>query len=269
MNEQIINIIMGVLGFGFALACFLGFIIGIVFLIIELSKPSGTTTTQYKPKPYVSPRQPSFEDELKKQSTFGTVPTHKGSNGERLTANVFYSGHVNGYGKLLQNLYVPMQSKNFTEIDMVYIHNSFIFVIEVKDYSGWIFGTESNTYWTQTFKSGQKFKLYNPVKQNNIHRNALANYLKLSHINFFSVIVFGDDCVLKSVPSVFYSPATIITQIRSLAYELNKIIGNSDGTFTNERIDQIHNKLLPLTNINDETRRLHVERLERKKAGHL
>lgn len=49
-----------------------------------------------------------------------------------------------------------------TEVDLIYINTSGIYVIESKNYSGWIFGDFKQKYWTQTFKT-EKHKFYNPV----------------------------------------------------------------------------------------------------------
>ncbi|MEH2957321.1 NERD domain-containing protein [Candidatus Merdisoma sp. JLR.KK006] len=49
------------------------------------------------------------------------------------------------------------------------MHESGIYVFESKNYSGWIFGTETQQYWTQTLLSGkgrsQKRQFFNPMYQ--------------------------------------------------------------------------------------------------------
>lgn len=52
-----------------------------------------------------------------------------------------------------------------TQIDHVVISKSGIFIIETKNYKGWIHGHENSNYWTQTiYKHKTKFR--NPIKQN-------------------------------------------------------------------------------------------------------
>ena len=48
---------------------------------------------------------------------------------------------------------------------MLMIHENGIFVIESKNYSGWLFGDYNQLNWTQSFPNGEKHKFYNPIKQ--------------------------------------------------------------------------------------------------------
>ena len=58
-------------------------------------------------------------------------------------------------GKFLFNLYIPKLNDETTEVDVVLIHPKGFFVIESKNYNGWIFGSEKNRYWTQTLPMGR------------------------------------------------------------------------------------------------------------------
>ena len=79
---------------------------------------------------------------------------------------------------ILRNLYIPYRSI-VTEIDLILLHETGIYVFESKNYSGWIFGNEKHQYWTQSLKGGRKFKFYNPIFQNRTHINAVINQLEL------------------------------------------------------------------------------------------
>lgn len=59
-----------------------------------------------------------------------------------------------------------------SQIDHVVVSKYGIFVIETKNYKGWIFGSENAYEWTQVIFNN-KYKLYNPVKQNLGHVKAL------------------------------------------------------------------------------------------------
>lgn len=52
-----------------------------------------------------------------------------------------------------------------SQIDHIVISKSGIFVIETKNYKGWIHGHQNSEYWTQTIYK-HKRKLRNPIKQN-------------------------------------------------------------------------------------------------------
>lgn len=59
---------------------------------------------------------------------------------------------------------------NTSQIDHVVINPRGVFVIETKNYSGEIYGSENQREWTQVLAYGNvKNKLYNPLKQNATH----------------------------------------------------------------------------------------------------
>lgn len=76
-----------------------------------------------------------------------------------------------------------------------------IIVLEVKDYSGWIFGNEHQKYWTQILAFGkEKHRFYNPVMQNYGHIQAIRQCLPNNpDIPIFSVIVFFGNSEFKNV----------------------------------------------------------------------
>ena len=71
-------------------------------------------------------------------------PEERGDIGE----NIIYSAlnKVRGRKALLPNCYIPVGQKGTTEIDMIFLHESGLYVIESKNYSGWIFGNEEQDY---------------------------------------------------------------------------------------------------------------------------
>lgn len=57
-----------------------------------------------------------------------------------------------------------------SQIDHIVINSRGVFVIETKNYSGEIYGSENQREWTQVLAYGNvKNKLYNPIKQNLTH----------------------------------------------------------------------------------------------------
>jgi hypothetical protein len=73
--------------------------------------------------------------------------------------------------KIINGVVLKIGDKT-TQIDHVIVSNFGIFVIETKNYSGWILGGENAEYWTQIiFKRKEKF--YNPIRQNLGHISAL------------------------------------------------------------------------------------------------
>lgn len=110
-----------------------------------------------------------------------------------------------------------------TQIDHVVISKSGIFIIETKNYKGWIHGHENSEYWTQTiYKHKTKFR--NPIKQNWGHVYLLKKVLsEYSRIKYYPIVVFSVSSKLKNITSripVIYTNRLIRT-IKNYDEELN------------------------------------------------
>lgn len=128
----------------------------------------------------------------------------RGEEGERETAEVLQK--VRGKKYLVSNIYIPGYSgtghQETTEIDMVMVHEKGIFVIENKNYSGWIFGRESDSNWLQVSGNRKKRYFYSPVRQNQGHiryLKKLLNPLLDEDVPFISVITFNQNARLKKI----------------------------------------------------------------------
>lgn len=120
----------------------------------------------------------------------------KGYFGEFLVFNKLYQW-VNEPCKFLMNIEVPTKNGKTTEIDLLMIHPTGIYVFEMKHYKGIIYGDKDGEIWTQWFKTQKSNTFRNPVKQNEYHIKALKEYL--GNIPIYSFIVFTneEDCTLK------------------------------------------------------------------------
>ena len=128
---------------------------------------------------------------------YSDEPDDIGDYGEKLTIFDLELLKVKGYnGNILHNLYIPYSNGKTSQIDILFINKKGIFVIESKNYSGWIFGSESDMYWTVCDRS-KKWKMYNPILQNNGHINTINYHLR--GIPCFSVVIFSERCELKKI----------------------------------------------------------------------
>ena len=166
-----------------------------------------------------------------------------------------------GYRKILRNLYVPYKGKT-TEIDVVMLHETGIYVIESKNYSGWIFGSEDQKQWTQVNGYNQK-KFYNPIWQNRTHIRALSEYENIDKSKMKSYIVFSDICELKAVPQ--NTEKCIITKIDSFLYVIVDDINKRQKIFTTDEIDKIEEQLKHITNVSQEVKNKHIQDVNQKK----
>ncbi len=124
-------------------------------------------------------------------------PKSKGWLGERRVRRILRTLDPTSY-RSHHDLYIPRHdSEDLTQIDHVVISPSGIFVIETKNYTGWIFGSEKQREWTQQIYR-KKSRFSNPLHQNNLHVNSLAAYLGLAKNRFHSLVFFAGDATLKS-----------------------------------------------------------------------
>ncbi|QOD12176.1 NERD domain-containing protein [Psychrobacter sp. 28M-43] len=98
----------------------------------------------------------------------------------------------------LNGITLPRGSGGSTQIDHIIVSVYGIFVIETKNYKGWIYGSENQRQWTQVFQNGSKFKFQNPLRQNYLHIKTLADLLGLELSYFHSMIAFIGECELKT-----------------------------------------------------------------------
>ncbi|WP_180953524.1 NERD domain-containing protein [Bacillus sp. T33-2] len=124
-------------------------------------------------------------------------PTIRGRFGEKQVSNLLNNLDDTKY-ILLNDLYIPKENGQTTQIDHVLVSHKGLFVIETKNYKGWITGSEYSQYWTQHNYKRQD-KLYNPIWQNVGHIKALKEYLGdiLNDVPVHSIIVFSKQATLK------------------------------------------------------------------------
>ena len=137
---------------------------------------------------------------------------------------------------IFHDLFIKKNNNEFSQIDLVLATKEGIIVFEVKDYSGWIYGSGNNTNWTQVLSFGKKkYKFYNPIKQNNSHITELRKTIKqFQKVPFFSVIVFFGDCELKEINYV--PKGTYLVKSHRIFEVLNLIKNENEPTqYTNKR----------------------------------
>lgn len=117
----------------------------------------------------------------------------KGRIGEKRVSSVL-STLPDGYFPF-DNIHLREGDRS-TQIDHVVVSPYGIFVIETKNYKGWIYGRRRAEYWTQNIY-GTKFPLRNPVRQNYAHTRALQELLGIPLNRFVQIVVFLDRAVLK------------------------------------------------------------------------
>ncbi|MGB3924861.1 MAG: nuclease-related domain-containing protein [Caldicoprobacterales bacterium] len=184
----------------------------------------------------------------------------KGNYGEFLTFTKLEK--LSDQNKLLTNLYIPRDDGTTTEVDLVMISPTGIYVFESKNYSGWIFGDEKNKNWTQTLENGQKNRFYNPIWQNKAHINALKAVLNLNDDAFKSYIIFSERCTLKKI-NVTSSNVKVIKRDQ-LIKNVKKDIKDFPEIFTSDEVNKIYSSLQKYTNVDEDIKQAHIEAIKSK-----
>lgn len=183
-----------------------------------------------------------------------------GKYGEYLSYH-YLRDYTNLGGKFLFNTYLPMENNKTTEIDLILLYPFGIFVIESKNYSGWIFGNEKDKYWTQVLSTGkgksEKKQFYNPIAQNKGHIQQLRKYIP-EKIPIYSMIVFSERCELKNITTS--STNTKVIKRDQLRWNIDMI--KLQFPIEQEEIDRIYQQLYPYTKVTDEVKQQHIRQLE-------
>ena len=224
----------------------LALVIGLLVMFIYIKELS-----QYKRSGYKSASG----------NTLSKTMFDKGCRGEFLTYR--YLEKVSGYSKILANAYIPKEDGKTTEIDLIFVHQKGIYVIESKNYSEWIVGDENSKSWMQTFPNGYKQRFYNPIWQNNTHIKHLNNSLNdLDKEYFKSIIVFSERCSIKKMNVV--SKNVKVLKRENLYSTLNSMINTSTVNLSIQEIDNIYSRLTPYILKTEEEKREHIQNIKIK-----
>lgn len=122
-------------------------------------------------------------------------PLTKGILGE-ITVTFFLKFLSKNDYRVIHN--VTLYSNGYkSQIDHIIVSKFGVFVIETKNYKGWIMGSEHAQYWTQVIYKSKK-RLYNPILQNHGHVKALKNtLLNYPNIKYIPIVVFTWKSTLK------------------------------------------------------------------------
>ena len=141
------------------------------------------------------------------------LPGLKGKMGEAGINSLIRELLDQGY-RLIPNVTLPTPDGT-TQIDHVVVSRYGIFVIETKNYKGWIYGGERDAQWTQTvFKNKSRFQ--NPLRQNFKHIKTLSELTGIPMDYFMSIVVFVGECTFKtSMPDNVLHRGGLLRHIRS------------------------------------------------------
>jgi hypothetical protein len=150
-----------------------------------------------------------------------------------------------------------------TQIDHIVISPYGIFVIETKNYKGWIFGHENSEEWKQSLLGKKRFwgwsseqhKLRNPIRQNAAHARAVKAILKeMGDFTIIPIVVFSNSAELKiTTPNhIVINWCDLRSAIKSYRYQC----------ISQEDAQRIVNKISSANIITEGSREAHVNNIK-------
>ena len=165
--------------------------------------------------------------------------------------------------KIIPNALFDRVGDGTNQIDLIAITKKGIFVIEMKDYKGWISGDENHKYWSQSLNYGRKkIKFRNPIKQNENHIKTIKSMLSenlLDNFPIYNVIVFGE-----KAERIEITASVDVIKIANVDSVFEKY---KDIAISNQEISNLYN-FFDEKNIKDEiSRKKHLSFIKRINAG--
>ena len=178
---------------------------------------------------------------------FGLYMSHKanalyaGIVGENITADLIRTLPECYCG--FQNLKITVDGKT-SELDMVVVGPTGVFVIETKNLNGTIVGNYNNTQWSQkkVGRQGTAYAktFYNPIKQVGTHVYRLAKFLESNGIHTYvnSMVYFSNpDTVIQLFGEPTKTP--VFSALKNSEKEIAQHITNREQSIANEQVIQI------------------------------
>jgi hypothetical protein len=163
--------------------------------------------------------------------------------------------------KAFHDLYIPKKDGSTSQIDHLILSEQGLFVIETKNYSGWIFGDEKSKYWTQVIYK-RKEKFLNPIWQNIGHMKALKEWLgeEFAYIPIYSIVIFMPRAKLKLEHSFRQSHVIYPKQLKEVLGQYGQHVINNE---TKQYLDQKLRTLL-MNDKQQQIKKQHVQSIQYK-----
>lgn len=163
----------------------------------------------------------------------------KGKIGEQIIVDHIQK-EIDIYHKIIQNVILSKDGKE-TEVDIILITCVGIYVIESKNFKGYIYGTDTGRIWTEWFSHNYKYHFDNPVLQNEYHIEFMAHSLNRDLSDFHSYIVFGDDAKLQRIVIQDENRSKVVViNNKDLISNLIADIHSRDIILSHEQIDKMY-----------------------------
>jgi hypothetical protein len=159
----------------------------------------------------------------------------------------------------------PKSRTGYAQIDHIVISPYCLFVIETKNYNGEIKGGRTDQQWSVS----NRYKMYNPLKQNYGHIKAIESLIKgVTAVKFISMVSFTMRCRFSIDPELrkIHSNELVVYDVELSEYISRKLISLKTGTpeppISAVQVQTIYDYLIQANITDTEIRKLHVQRIK-------
>ena len=147
----------------------------------------------------------------------------RGDAGEKELFGILRHGLDPEEYEVLSDIMLPDRNDATTQVDFIVVSEYGVFVIEAKNYSGWLFAREKDKFWTQSLKDNVKNTFPNPIRQNWAHICALESATGIPKSVMFPVVAFSDRGEFKTnIPDGVCYFSEVVSAIQSKTEPLVK-----------------------------------------------
>ncbi|WP_054943801.1 nuclease-related domain-containing protein [Paenibacillus ihuae] len=166
----------------------------------------------------------------------------------------------------------PKSRTGYAQIDHIVLSPYCLFVIETKNYNGEIKGGRTDQQWSVS----NRYKMYNPLKQNYGHIKAIESLTKgVAAVKFVSMVSFTMRCRFSIDPELrkIHSDELVVYDVELSEFISRKLISLKTGTpeppISAAQVQTIYDQLVQANITDAEIRKLHVQRIKQKTEKNL
>ena len=179
------------------------------------------------------------------------TPEEKGNIGEYRVSNRL-GGTIANKQYLIDDIIIK-NGEATTQIDHIFINQNGVYVIETKNYNGYIIGKDFDRNWVQIINKKIKNTFYNPVKQNYTHCRMLDQVTK-TKLPIYSIVVFINADISRVMSQHTYT----IEQLRTLVNTPTKDV------VPVAEMKKLYNTLLEIKKSTNVSKKQHVNNITGK-----
>lgn len=155
---------------------------------------------------------------------------------------------------VLNDIMIAVNGKTH-QIDHIVLSKYGIFIIETKQYNGYITGSKYDNKWVRHLKSNKTIYYQNPIKQNYGHVKAICELLNINESKVFNIVCIPSKNVKLNIKHDGELTTSVDINEKITSYK-EEIIDN---------VDELKEKIVINNIVDKDSRKEHVEKINEVK----